>query len=62
MLIKRNDVKRRRNEGFVVFRVLCQSDTPNQNTKSQSTRPSALGMSYPIWGPLIYIFVDGKKN
>ena len=25
------------------------------------TRPSALGMSDPIWGPLIYIFVDEKK-
>ena len=26
------------------------------------TRPSALGMSDPIWGPLIYIFVDEKKK
>ena len=26
------------------------------------TRPSALGMSDPIWGPLINIFVDVKKN
>ena len=26
------------------------------------TRPSALGMSDPIWGPLIHIFVDEKKN
>ena len=25
------------------------------------TRPSALGMSEPIWGPLIHIFVDEKK-
>ena len=25
------------------------------------TRPSALGMSDPIWGPLIHIFVDEKK-
>ena len=27
-----------------------------------TTRPSALGMSDPIWGPLIHIFVDEKKN
>ena len=27
----------------------------------QGTRPSALGMSDPIWGPLIHIFVDEKK-
>ena len=26
------------------------------------TRPSAFGMSDPIWGPLIHIFVDEKKN
>ena len=26
------------------------------------TRPSALGMSDPIWEPLIHIFVDEKKN
>ena len=26
------------------------------------TRPSALGMSDPIWGPLINIFVDEKKK
>ena len=26
------------------------------------TRPSALGMSDPIWGPLIHIFVDEKKK
>ena len=26
------------------------------------TRPSALGMSDPILGPLIHIFVDEKKN
>ena len=26
------------------------------------TRPSALGMSDPIWGPIIHIFVDEKKN
>ena len=25
------------------------------------TRPSALGMSDPIWGPVIHIFVDEKK-
>ena len=25
------------------------------------TRPSALGMSDQIWGPLIHIFVDEKK-
>ena len=29
---------------------------------SFKTRPSALGMSDPIWGPLIHIFVDEKKN
>ena len=29
---------------------------------SMSTRPSALGMSDPIWGPLIHIFVDEKKK
>ena len=28
---------------------------------SIKTRPSALGMSDPIWGPLIHIFVDEKK-
>ena len=28
---------------------------------SKITRPSALGMSDPIWGPLIHIFVDEKK-
>ena len=27
-----------------------------------STRPSALGMSDPIWGPLIHILVDEKKK
>ena len=27
-----------------------------------ATRPSALGMSDPIWGPLIHIFVDEKKK
>ena len=26
------------------------------------TRPSALGMSDPIWGPLIHIIVDEKKK
>ena len=26
------------------------------------TRPSALGMSDPIWGPLIHIFVDEEKK
>ena len=26
------------------------------------TRPSALGMSDPFWGPLIHIFVDEKKK
>ena len=26
-----------------------------------TTRPSALGMSDPIYGPLIHIFVDEKK-
>ena len=26
------------------------------------TRPSALGMSDPIWGPLIYIFVDERRS
>ena len=26
------------------------------------TRPSALGMSDPNWGPFIHIFVDEKKN
>ena len=30
--------------------------------KNELTRPSALGMSDPIWGPLIHIFVDEKKN
>ena len=28
----------------------------------KQTRPSALGMSNPIWGPLIHIFVDEKKK
>ena len=28
----------------------------------EKTRPSALGMSDPIWGPLIHIFVDEKKK
>ena len=28
----------------------------------RATRPSALGMSDPIWGPLIHIFVDEKKK
>ena len=32
------------------------------NGFKQKTRPSALGMSDPIWGPLIYIFVDKKKK
>ena len=26
------------------------------------TRPSALGMSDPIWGPFIHVFVDEKKD
>ena len=26
------------------------------------TRPSAIGMSDPIWGPLILFFVDDKKK
>ena len=28
----------------------------------ESTRPSALGMSDPIWGPLIHISVDEKEE
>ena len=32
------------------------------NFNSLQTRPSALGMSDPIWGPLIHIYVDEKKN
>ena len=31
-------------------------------TQNNQTRPSALGMSDPIWGPFIHIFVDEKKN
>ena len=30
--------------------------------KAMKTSPSALGMSDPIWVPLIHIFVDEKKN
>ena len=30
--------------------------------KTIKTRPSALGMLDPIWGPLIHIFVDEKKK
>ena len=30
--------------------------------KNSKTRPRPLGMSDPIWGPLIHIFVDEKKN
>ena len=30
--------------------------------QEKKTRPSALGMSDPIWGPLIHIFVDEKKK
>ena len=29
--------------------------------KSKGTRPSALGMSDPIWEPLIHMFVEEKK-
>ena len=32
------------------------------NQPDVETRPSVLGMSDPIWGPLIHIFVDEKKN
>ena len=32
------------------------------NRKQLKTRPSALGMSDPIWGPLIHIFEDEKKK
>ena len=35
----------------------CAHLRPN----SKKTRPSALGMSDPIWGPSIHIFVDEKK-
>ena len=35
---------------------------PGSYLKRGSTRPSALGMSDPIWGPLIHIFVDEKKK
>ena len=35
----------------------CAHLRPN----SKKTRPSALGMSDPIWGPLIHIFVDEQK-
>ena len=28
----------------------------------EKTRPSALGMSDPIWRPLIHIFMDEKKD
>ena len=33
----------------------------NHNTEPYTTRPSALGMSDTIWGPLIHIFVDEMK-
>ena len=39
--------------------VYVQSDI--WRLRKSSTRPSALGMSDPIWGPLIHIFVDEKK-
>ena len=35
---------------------------PPHKLLSFLTRPSALGMSDPIWGPLIHIFVEEKKN
>ena len=33
-----------------------------ENVNVNQTRPSALGMSDPIWGSLIHIFVDKKKK
>ena len=33
-----------------------------EQVEAFETRPSALGMSDPIWGPLIHIFVDDKKK
>ena len=39
--------------------VYVQSDI--WRLRKSSTRPSALGMSDPIWGPLIHILVDEKK-
>ena len=33
-----------------------------ENVNVNQTRPSALGMSDPIWGSLIHIFVDEKKK
>ena len=37
-------------------------DKWNKKHSANETRPSALGMSDPIWGPLIHIFVDEKKK
>ena len=33
----------------------------SRQVRARKTRPSALGMSDPIWGPLIHIFVDKEK-
>ena len=52
----------------LIVRIECQSyaesvsDEHDRVAKFNKTRPSALGMSDPIWGPLIHIFVDEKKK
>ena len=47
-------------QGFQALAVdvkkLFKIDSPS------TTRPSALGMSDPIWGPLIHIFVDERRS
>ena len=37
------------------------TNKPHEYQEYYGTRPSALGMSDPIWGPLIHIFADEKK-
>ena len=45
----------------VLFGTLLRASSIQQ-THVLERRENALGMSHPIWGPLIHIFVDEKKN
>ena len=44
---------------YVTYR---KSKIDGTHKKISCTRPSALGMSDPIWGPLVHVFVDEKDK
>ena len=52
-------------ERFVPTHLQWHDDVDNNDNNHVDeiyTRPSALVMSDPIWGPLFHMFVDEKKN